>query len=73
MALSGVNMFIEEFEIKVISTAPNPPRLWLRYVDDTFVIQQAEHSQQLLQHINSIDPHIQFTTESPKDNALSPL
>ena len=33
------------------------------YVDDTFVIQQAKHSQQLLQHINSQDLHIQFTIE----------
>ena len=30
---------------------PSTLHLWLRYVDDTFVIQQAEHSHQLLQHI----------------------
>ena len=29
---------------------------------------KAEHSQQFLQHINSIVPHIQFTTETPKSN-----
>ena len=32
--------------------------LWLRYVDDTFLIQKAEYSQQFLQHINCIDPHV---------------
>ena len=62
------NLFMEEFESKVISTVPNPPRLWLRYVDDTFVIQQAKHSQQFLQHINFIVPSIQFTTEVPNSN-----
>ena len=55
------NLFMEEFEPKAISSAPNLPRFWLRYIDDTFVNQQAEHSHQFLQLINSIDSHIQFT------------
>ena len=33
-----VNLFMEEFETKVINITPNPPGLWLSYVDDTFVI-----------------------------------
>ena len=57
---------------------PSPPSLWLRFVDDTFVINKAEHSQELLQHINNQDPHIQFTVEphnrthSPSWTLLSP-
>ena len=35
---------------------PHTPHLWLRYMDDTFVIQEARHSQNLLQYINSQDP-----------------
>ena len=46
-------------------TLPHTPHLWLRYVGDTFVIQEAKHSQQLLQCISSQDPHIQFTVKKP--------
>ena len=41
------NIFMEEFEVKVLSTCPHPS-LWLRFVDDTFVINRAEHNQALL-------------------------
>ena len=67
------SLFMEQFESKAINTAPNPPWLWLRYVDDTFVIQQAEHIHQLLQHINSFDKHIQFIAKILKDNGSSPF
>ena len=42
-------------------------------MDDTFVIQQAEHSQQFLQHINSIDPQIQFNTKFPSSDGSIPF
>ena len=65
-----VNLFMEELKVKALSSVPHP-LLWLRYVDDTFVIQEEKQSQQLLQHINSQDPHIQFTIEEPnKEGAL---
>ena len=61
---------MEEFEVKVLSTCPHPSSLWLRFVDDTFVINKAEHSQALLQHINNQDPHIQFTVEPTQQGSL---
>ena len=64
------NLFMEEFEVKTLSTCPRPPFLWLRFVDDTFVINKAEHSHELLQHINSQDPHIQFTVEPTQQGSL---
>ena len=47
------NLFMEEFKVRALSTFPHPPRLWLRFVDDPFVIIKAGNSQQPLQHINS--------------------
>ena len=64
---------MEDFEVKALSTFPHPPRLWLRIVDDTFVIIKAEQSQQLLHHINSQDPHIQFTVEEPSEQGTLPF
>ena len=46
------------------------PSLLLRFVDDTFVINRAEHSQDLLYHINNQDPHIQFTVEPTQQGSL---
>ena len=59
----AVKLFMEKFETEAINTAPHQPRVWLRYVDDTFVILKAEHNQLFLQHINSIAPNVQFTAE----------
>ena len=67
------NLFMEEFKVKALSSSPHPPWLWIRYVDDTFVIQEAKHSQQLLQHIYSQDPHIQFTVEEPNQEGALPF
>ena len=43
------------------------------YVDYIFVIQQEEHSQQFLQHINNIDPQAQFTTEVSSSDGSIPF
>ena len=66
------NLFMEEFEAKALQTVPTST-LWLRLVDDTLVIQKAEHSQQLLQHINSQDPNIQFKVEEPGTDGSIPF
>ena len=58
------NLYMEEFEVKALSTAPYPARLWLRFVD-IYVIQKAEFSQLLLQHINTQDPHKWLMVEEP--------
>ena len=49
------------------------PRLWVRYVDDTFIIQQEEHKQISLEHINKVDPAIKFTLESNQQGGAIPF
>ena len=45
-----------------MSTEP-PPLFWRRFVDDTFTILESPHKTSFLEHLNSIDHHIQFTSE----------
>ena len=42
-------------------------------MDDTFVIQKEVHKQDFLQHINSVDPAIQFTVENNKEDGVIPF
>ena len=57
------NIYMEEFETRALSTAPNPPTLWKRFVDDTFVVIQTSHKEEFFHHINSLEESIQFTAE----------
>ena len=66
------NIFMESFEQQALDTAPHPPSLWKRYVDDTFVIQEEQHQEEFHQHINSIDPNIRFTAETIRADGLCP-
>ena len=47
--------------------------MWKRFVDDTCVIIKEAHKQEFLEHINSIDPHIQFTSEDSKPDGSMPF
>ena len=67
------NLFMEDFEQKAISTAPHPPYFWKRYVDDTFTILESSHRSAFLDHINSIDQHIQFTCEEQREDGSLPF
>ena len=49
-------LIMEDFEVKAISCLPNLPRLWLRDMDDTFVTQHVEYSNQFLWHMTSMEP-----------------
>ena len=56
---SVANLYMEHFESIALSTAPRPPSLWFRYVDDTFVLTHEDDVDSLTSHINNIDDHIQ--------------
>ena len=67
------NIYMEAFENTAISTALHPPRIWKRYVDDTFVIQYHSHKEEFLQHINTVNPSIQINVEAAKDDSSIPF
>ena len=66
------NLFMEDFETRAIESAVDPSTIWKRFVNDTFVVIDSAKKQQFLEHINNMDPHIQFTSEDAKsDGSLS--
>ena len=52
------NLYIENFLAEAIRSAPHPPYLWKRFVDDIFTIIESSQKNEFLEHINSIDKHI---------------
>ena len=67
------NLYMESFEVETIRSAPYPPYLWKRFVDDTFTILQSSQKNGFLEHINSIDQHIQFTAEDQRSDGAMPF
>ena len=67
------NIFMEDFEMTAISTSHLQPKLWRRYVDDTFVIWPHNSSslQDFLSHINSLHDRIEFTMEMEVNNSIA--
>ena len=66
------NLYMEDFEIKAISSAVHPPSIWKMFVDGTFVVIESSRKEEFLDHINNSDPHIQFTTEDAKPDGSLP-
>ena len=67
------NLYMENFEVEAIRSASYPPYLWKRYVDDTFTIIDSSFKNEFLEHINSIDDHIQLTCEDQRDDEAMPF
>ncbi|XP_070543818.1 uncharacterized protein [Ptychodera flava] len=65
------NLYMELFESIALTTAPNPPSWWYRYVDDTHTKLERKFADEFTHHINNLDQHIKFTTEEEHDNALA--
>ncbi|XP_071848595.1 uncharacterized protein [Apostichopus japonicus] len=63
---------MEWFEQHALNTYPRvPPKLWLRFVDDTFVITSKDEQDNFFTHINSINTNIKFTQEECHNNNLA--
>ena len=67
-----VNFYMEAFEQSVLKDYPDKaPKLWLRFVDDTFVVLDKSKVDPFFKFINSVDPNIKFTQEECCDNKLA--
>ena len=66
------NLYIETFEKEALASPVTTPRLWLRYVDDTFVIwtHGGDKLEELHHHLNQRHPQMKFTREI-EDNRIS--
>src|SRR5436190_22366147 len=67
------NFFMEEFERRALALAEFKPKVWWRFVDDTFVV--FSHGDvklnEFLKHLNSISPSIRLTREEEIENRLA--
>ena len=62
---------MEYFEEMASGSTSLKPSMWLRHVDDMFILwPHQEDVQILLDHVDSIRPSIQFTMEKEQDNKL---
>jgi hypothetical protein len=66
------NIFMGHFEKLALDSAQYKPLLWLRYIEDIFVVwpHGSERLQNSLNHLNSLRPFIQFTMEVESDSAI---
>ena len=64
------NLYMESFEQKALRSASVSPKVWYRYVDDTYVVINKDKVQEFTDHINRQNPHIKFTNDPEKDGQL---
>ncbi|XP_068707675.1 uncharacterized protein [Montipora foliosa] len=65
------NLYMEHFESRALETAPTRPAMWYRYVDDTMTKIHEGAVSSFSDHLNSINPHIRFTSEEEKNGKIS--
>lgn len=66
------NIFMESLEERALNTTALKPSMWIRYVDDTFVIWPHGDAEleRFHQHLNQQNPSIKFTMEEERENQL---
>ena len=67
------NLYMEDYEIKAINSSAQPPSLRKRFVDDTFTIIKSSQKTSFLEHQNTIDQHIQFTSDESRQDGSMPF
>ena len=65
-----VNAYMEYFEKRALDSAPHTPRIWKRYVDDTFCVIKSAYIDEFTDHINNQYRNIKFTREEEEGGTL---
>ena len=68
VSVAVANLVMEDVENRALATFPMPLKLWKCYVDDVCTVVPKDQIGSLLQHLNSIEPYIQFTHEAEDAN-----
>ena len=67
-------IYMEDFQIRAMSTSPCPLDQWYWYVDDSELKCKKEDSEKILEHLNGMEKGvIQFTKEEQKEDILPVL
>ena len=64
------DMVMENIKQRALKSFSHPPIFWNRYVDDTCVALLPSLVDSFYQHLNSIEPSIQFTVEIENNDCL---
>ena len=65
------NLVMKHIEERALATAPHPPKWWYRYLDDSDSCIHKQFIEEFRAHLNSIDPHVQFTYEVEQEGDIS--
>ena len=65
------NLCMEVVEESAIAASTTPPKVWKRYVDDSFVIIKTHSVTKFHDTLNAVDPKISFTIETENSGQIS--
>ena len=64
------NLVMKSIENKILKDFAYPPRIWLCYIDDTFVVLKKTEVVSFHKFINNIEDSIKFTVKKEIGNAI---
>ena len=70
VSVTVANLVIEDIEEQALATHSLQPIFWKRHIDDTLTALPGNQIKQFHQHINSIEPTIQFTIEEESNGFI---
>ena len=71
VSLVVANLCMEVIEQSAIAASTTPPKVWTRYVDDSFVIIKEHFVSKFHDNLNAVDPKISFTIETENNGQIS--